>query len=136
MQTQQASLTSVAPKELRNMARVRINAQIGSQRCPMVGLIPRDLLNEIRSRIRRAVADGYDCVIEATPTSAQKVRLARGEVTSPGWKVNLCMRVKTKARTSEALPEMRATVQVELTGLLEEAQQVAVAAAQRASETA
>lgn len=131
MQTQQATLTSVASNELRDMARVRINARVGSQRHPMVGLIPRDVLNEIRRRIRNAVADGYDCAIEATPTRAQKVHVAGGGERSSGWKVNLLMRVTTTERTSDALPEMRAIIQVELTGLLEEAQQVAQGAVGR-----
>jgi hypothetical protein len=109
------------------MARVRVHARVGQEgKVPMVGLLPRAALAEIRRRMGEARRKaGGQCHLEAVPQSAEKVRVIVPPATEAqeGWRVVLRLRVR---EGEEPAPQhLRSRVRVELEDLVREAELVA-----------
>ena len=108
------------------MARVRVYARIGQEgKVPMVGLLPRAALAEIRRRLGEArERGGGQCHLEASPQAAEKVRVIVPPATEAqeGWRVVLRLRVREGAEPTPQL--LRSRVRVELEDLVREAELV------------
>lgn len=107
-------------EKLRGMARVRVYARVGqNSKVPMVGLLPREALDEIRRRLGEARRSGQGaCHLEASPKSLEKVRVLPTPDSEPqaAWKIQLGIRVREGEEHPP--PAARRRVRVELEDLL------------------
>ena len=99
---------------------MRVYARVGQQgKVPMVGLLPRAALDEMRRRLGEARRSSQGvCYLEASPKSVEKVRVIPAPESEPlaAWKIQLGIRVREGEEHPQ--PPARSRVRVELEDLL------------------
>ena len=129
----------VAGGSLQHMARLRVYVTQGqSERKPMVGYVPRALLDQVRQQMAYAASTRMphtDVFLDATPIAASRVRVQKAGSAEAepqqAWQVTVRMRVGVTPRRLAPSGSAPARVQLELAGLLQEAEQVARIKAER-----